>query len=85
MNTVKTLMLIATTVVTLGTGIAMAQEADLTYEEAPGYWAPASIAARQARAARAVQAGSSDVDVVRSRSNQTLPSHSNGTTVPGVD
>jgi hypothetical protein len=85
MNTMKTLVLAASTALSLGTGTAMAQEADLTYEEAPGYWAPSSIAARQAQAARAVQAGSSDVDALRARPDQTFLSNSRGTTVPNTD
>jgi hypothetical protein len=83
MNTTKTLILaVVTTALSLGMGAAMAQEADSTYEEAPGYWAPSSIAARQAQAARFVQAGSPDADVLRSRPNQPFPSSPNGTTVP---
>jgi hypothetical protein len=85
MNTVKSLMLAGITALSLGTGNAMAQEADCTYEEAPGYWAPSSIAARQAQAAGAIQAGSSDANALHSRPNQAFPSHSNGTTFPNPD
>jgi hypothetical protein len=46
MNTTKALMLAITTALPLGMGTAMAQEADSTHEEAPGYWVPSSIAAR---------------------------------------
>jgi hypothetical protein len=85
MNTMKTLMLVASTALSLGTGTAMAQEADLTYEEAPGYWAPSSIAARQAQAARAVQAGSSDVNALRPRPDQPSSPRPTGTTVSNTD
>jgi hypothetical protein len=69
MNTRKTLILAVTTALSLGMGTAMAQEADITYEEAPGYWAPSSIVARQAQGS-AVQAGSSDSDALRSGPDQ---------------
>jgi hypothetical protein len=63
MFTTKTLMLAGLTALSLGMGTAMAQEGGSTYPVAPDYWAPSSIAARQAQAARAgrVQSGSSDV------------------------
>lgn len=73
MDTTKTLMLAVTTALSLGMGTAMAQEADSTYEEAPGYWAPSSVAGRQAQAARALPAGSSDADALRSGLDQPFP------------
>ena len=82
MNTPKTLILAVTTALSLVMGTAMAQEADSTYEEAPGYWAPSSIAGRQAQASRAVIAGSSDADALRSGPDQSFPT---GTTVPHHD
>ena len=62
MTHTKTLMLAGLTALSLGVGTAMAQEGGSTYPVAPDYWAPSSIAARQAEAAGTsrVQSGSSD-------------------------
>jgi len=59
----KTLMLAGFTALSLGMGTAMAQEGGSTDPVAPDYWAPSSIAARQAQngGAGQVQSGSSDV------------------------
>jgi hypothetical protein len=74
MTTTKTLMLAGLTALSLGMGTAMAQEGGSTYPAAPDYWAPSSIAARQAQAAGAgqVQSGSSDV----------TPTHSGAWQIP---
>jgi hypothetical protein len=65
MTHTKTLMLAGLTALSLGAGTAMAQEGGNTYPVAPDYWAPSSIAARQAEVevagAGRVQSGSSDV------------------------
>jgi hypothetical protein len=63
MNTRKTLMLAGFTALSLGMGTALAQEGGSTDPVGPDYWAPSSIAARQAQVAGSgvVQSGSSDV------------------------
>ena len=62
MNTMKTLMLAGFTALSLGMGTAMAQEGGSTDPVGPDYWAPSSIATRDAQAgAGQVQSGSSDV------------------------
>ena len=82
MNTPKSLILAVTTALSLVMGTAMAQEADSTYEEAPGYWTPGSIAGRQAQAARALLLNSSDADSLRSAHAESFPT---GTTVQRHD
>ena len=71
MTTTKTLMLAAFAALSLGVGTAMAQEHEgggPSYTDID-YWAPSTIAARQAQATGAgqVQAGSSDVTTTRSK------------------
>jgi hypothetical protein len=68
MMTSKTLMLAGLTALSLGMGTAMAQEGGSTDPVAPDYWAPSSIASRQAQPAGAVrvQSGSSDVTLTHS-------------------
>ncbi len=63
MITMKTLVLAGLIALSLGMGTAMAQEGGSTDPVGPDYWAPSSIAARQAQSGGAVQiqSGSSDV------------------------
>jgi hypothetical protein len=55
MNTMKVLMLAGFTALSLDLGTAMAQEGGSTSPAAPDYWAPSTIATREAKAARADQ------------------------------
>jgi hypothetical protein len=72
MTITKTLMFASLTALSIGMGTAMAQEGGSTYPVGPDYWAPSSIAARQAQAAGAgrVESGSSDVTPAHSGSWQ---------------
>jgi hypothetical protein len=91
MGTMKTLMLSVITALSLGMGAAMAQEGGSDYPVAPDYWAPSSIAARQAQAAEVGQAAARNAEHLQAGSsdgsgpNQAIPSNSNGTTVPNPD
>jgi hypothetical protein len=82
MNTMKTLMLAGITALSLGTGNAMAQEGGSDYPATPDYWAPSSIAARNAKH---VQAGSSDADTLRSGSSPAFSVITNQTGIPNLD
>jgi hypothetical protein len=64
MNTIKALMLAGFIVLSLSPGTAMAQEGGSTYVGAPDYWAPSTIAAREAKAAGSAQnkSASSGID-----------------------
>ena len=82
MNTSKTLALAALAALSLGIGSAMAQS------EVPGgatidYWGAKAIATRQAQApvSNKVQAGSSDMDTMRSGIGHELPFNFNFTTL----
>jgi hypothetical protein len=80
MNTMKTLMLAGFTALSLGMGTAMAQEGGSTDPVGPDYWAPSSIATRDAQAgAGQVQSGSSDVTPANPATQipswQNLPSY----------
>jgi hypothetical protein len=72
MMTRKTLMLASVTALSIGAGAAMAQEGGSNYPVTADYWAPGSIAAREAQAAGSVriQAGSSDVEPTKSGTAQ---------------
>jgi hypothetical protein len=82
MNTMKTLMLAGFTALSLGMGTAMAQEGGSTYEVAPDYWAPSSIAARDAQAGL-IQSGSSDVTPTNSGATQAPLNWQSLPTYPG--
>ena len=73
MNTMKVLMLAGFTALALGTGTAMAQEGGSTYAGAPDYWAPSTIAAREAKAGGAGQNKSGVPDVATSRPQDPYP------------
>ena len=64
MNTMKTLMLAAATVLSLGAGAAMAQEGGPSMPTVD-YWATKTIAAEQATGSNQIQSGSSDVNTLR--------------------
>jgi hypothetical protein len=85
MITTRVLLLACVTALSIGASAAMAQEGSSTYPVTPDYWAPASIAARQAKAAGIdrIQAGSSDVEPMHTGTSQAPMNWQNLLPYPG--
>jgi hypothetical protein len=75
MTIITKLMLAGLTGLSLGMGTAMAQEGGNTYPVAADYWAPSSIAARQAQTGESgqVQSGSADVTPTHPDTLHSIP------------
>jgi hypothetical protein len=73
MNTVKAVVLAGLTALSLGMGTAMAQEGGSTDIAGPDYWAPSSIAKREAQAAEAARGHSGLYDAAKARPQNAYP------------